>query len=145
MKAFRFRLQTVLEHRERVEREKRAALAQARARVLDEERALSEAQAAHAEAIEDARQTACGPVDVARAREQREYLEAIRRRMAETRRSLRTLEMEFAQRREEAVKARGERRMLTALKTRRLARHVRRARRLEQAEIDDVAQRIATR
>ncbi len=145
MKAFRFRLQTVLEQRERVEREKRAALAQARARVLDVERALAETQAAHGEAAEDARRTACGPVDVARAKEQREYLAALRRRIAEARGRLRTLEMEFALRREEAVKARGERKVLVALKTRQLARHVRRVRRLEQSELDDVAQRLALR
>ena len=145
MKTFRFRLQTVLEHRERVEREKRGALARARARVLDSERALSEMQAAHAEAAEDARRTACGAVDVARARETREYLATLRRRMAGTRGRLRTLEMEFALRREEAVKARGERKVLAAFKSRLHVRHVRRMRRLEQAELDDVAQRLATR
>ena len=145
MKAFRFRLQAVLEHRERAEHEKRAALAQAQARVLDAERAVAETLAAHAEARQEARGTGCGSLDVTRARLQREYLATLRRRLDDARSRLRMLEREFGLRREEAIKARGERKVLTALKTRQHARHARRAGRVEQAELDDVAQRLAPR
>jgi hypothetical protein len=43
-------------------------------------------------------------------------------------------------RREEAIRARNDRKALSALKARRLVRHTREAARFEQAELDDLTQ-----
>ncbi len=141
MKKFTFRLQAVLEHRERVERARRAELAQARRRVLDGERAAQAAQDALGAAREELRRSeGAGSLNVVDALRQREHLASLRRRVDASRVDLRRIELEFGRCREAYLRARNERKTLAMLKERRQARHLQGVARAELAEMNDVAQ-----
>ncbi len=139
MKRFAFGLDAVLGYREQLEREKQTGLADAQRKVVEREDAV----AALAEAIQttfaEIRRVEQGSLDVVRSCEGREHLAFLRRDLTEARLELRRSEAEFAARREDYLRARMDRQVLSALKARRLDRHERRAGRVEQAELDEVA------
>ena len=100
---------------------------------------MSETVETIASACDGLRRDERGTLDVARIREERAHLAALRRELAALHLDLRRREAEFAARREDYLRARSERKVLAALKVRRLSRHERAVGRAEQAEMDDVA------
>jgi flagellar export protein FliJ len=140
MKRFEFRLDGILRHRARVEKEKRIQLDYAREGVVSQEKALWEAKGAAADARERLRrETGIGEIDVAQARQERFHVEALANRAAGMAERLRMLETNLAARRDEAVRAQRERKGLEILRARRRAAHIRGVERAEQKELDDVS------
>ena len=142
MKKFLFRLESVLGHRERVEKGKQIALTRVHQLVLDHEQRLLEAHVIVEAAREELRKHESGPeIDVAEARQHRLYIGSLRMRVAEMLKRLRKLEIELGQRRDEAVQARRERKVFETLKTRRHAEYLKEIERDERIELDDIAAR----
>jgi flagellar FliJ protein len=142
MKKFKFRLDSVLDYREQVEKERQVALTKVHRLVVEHEQKLLEAYAVLERAREDLRaQERGGEIDVAQARQHRLHIGSLRKQVSEVLKRLRKLEVELASRREEAVQARKERKVLEMLKAKRRAEYVKEADRFEQAELDDIAQK----
>ena len=134
MKRFTFRLESVLRYREQVEREKQIALTKVHQLVVDHEQRLLEAYAI----LEGAREQVCeresrGDINVSDAKQQRLHIGSLRRLVSEVLKRLRKLELQLDRRREEAIHARKERKVLEMVKARRRAEYVKEAGRVEQA------------
>ena len=140
MKRFAFRLENVLRYREQVERERQIALAKVHQLVVDHEQKLLEAYAVLEEARGELRKhESNGEINVTEARQQRVYLGSLRRHVSEVLKRLRKLELELDRRREEAIGARKERKVLEMLRTRRHEEYLRETGRADRAELDDIA------
>ena len=140
MKKFRFRLERVLSYREQLEKERQIALTRVHQLVVDHERKLMEAYSVVERAREELRQReADGEIDVEAVRAQRRYIATLKRRVSDVLKRLRKLEIELAQRRDDAVQARKECKVLEMLKQRRRGEHLDEVKRAEQAELDDIA------
>ena len=140
MKRFEFRLEGILRYRGRVEKEKRIGVSRAGEALAGQGRLMREADAAAAHAREELRKdTGLGEIDLTQARQQRRHVDALAEQAEGMTRRLRMLEGEFAARRDEAVRAQRERKVLDNLRARRHAAHVRGSERAEQKELDDVA------
>jgi len=140
MKKFIFRLDGVLKCREQVEKQKQILLGEVRGRLANQEKAVSLANTTVAEAREELRrEESVGEIDVVQARQHRWHIGALRKRVSELTRCLRTLEIELSRRRDEAVRAQRDRKVLEMLRARRRALYLRKTERSEQNELDDVA------
>ncbi|HUV38164.1 MAG TPA: flagellar export protein FliJ [Planctomycetota bacterium] len=140
MKKFRFRLERVLNYREQVEKQKQIALTEVHRLVVDHQQKLLDAYAVLEHARDDLRRAeGVGEIDVQTVRDSRVYIGTLKRRIAEVLKRLRKLEIELEQKRDEAVQARKERKVLELVKTRRAAEHRKETGRVEQAELDDIA------
>lgn len=142
MKKFKFRLESVLNHRGRVEKEKRVALTKVHQLVVTHEQRLLGVYAIIEAAREDLRrEESARDIDIPQARQHRLYIGSLSLRVMEVLKRLRKLEIEQATRREEAIQARKERKVLEMLKIRRRAEHVKALERAERIELDDIAAR----
>jgi flagellar export protein FliJ len=145
MKRFGFRLDSVLDYRRQVEKQKQILLGEVRQRVAFQERALWEASTTLVEARENLRrQESVGEIDVARAQQHRWHIGSLVKRLSELTMRLRMLEIELSRRRDEAVRAQKERKVLEMLRARCHARYLRKAERTEQNELDDLAAKNQT-
>jgi len=140
MKKFRFRLERVLNYRAQVEKQKQIALSEVHQLVVDHEQKLIDAYRVLEGARDELRRDAsAGDMDITKVKEQRVYIGLLKRRVSDVLKRLRRLEIELAQKREEAVQARKERKVLEMVKTRRRAEHVKEVSRAERVELDDIA------
>ena len=140
MKKFVFNLEPVLNYREQVEKETQVALTKVQQLVSDHEGRLLEAY----RILEGARgelrkQVGGGKIDMDEAKRQRLYIVSLKERVSEVLKRLRKLEVELTQRRDEAVQARKERKVLEMLRSRRHLAYMKEADRAEVAELDDLA------
>ena len=139
MKKFTFNLERVLSYREQVEKEKQVALTKVQQLVADHESRLLEAYSVLETARGELRsQLGGGLLDVQRAKEQRRYIAILKERVSAVLKRLRKLEILLNQRRDEAVQARKERKVLEMLKGRRRRAYMKELDRAEVVELDDL-------
>ena len=142
MKKFRFRLESILKHREGVEKQKHISLSQVHELVLGEEQRLLEAQGLLDEARDELKtQENGGEIDLPRVRQQMAYTDSLRQRVSGLLGRVRELEARLARRREEAIGARRNRKVIESLKERRHGEYLREAGRDERIRLDDIANR----
>ena len=141
MKRFQFRLQNVLNYREKIERQHELVFARAVQTVQAQQRQLMSLYELTSEAMEDMRRQGSDKVDVVALRQERLYLTSVRRKIAEAIKRLRVLEHELERARRSFIDARKDRRVLELLRQKRRTEYQYEADRQEQKELDEVGSR----
>ena len=127
-------------YRERLEKEKQVALAYMQRGVLEQQQKLGEAHRVLDDAREELRrEAATGEIDLSQIRRQKAYLSGVARQVVELQERLHVLEVELSTRRDEAIRARKDRKVLELLKRRRRASWMQQRERVEQSELDELA------
>lgn len=141
MKKFAFRLQSVLNYREKIEHQRHLVFARVLQVVQTQERELVDLYRLTSEAIEELREQVAEKVDVAALRQERLYLASVTRRIAEAIKRLRTVENELEHARRRLIDARRDRRALELLHQRRGDEYEYEANRQMQMELDEIGGR----
>ncbi len=141
MKKFAFRLQSVLNYREKIEHQRHLVFARVLQTVHAQERELMDLYRLTSEAIEELRDQAAEEVDVVALRQERLYLASVTRRIAEAIKRLRTIEHELERSRRQLIDARRDRRALELLHRRRGDDYEYEADRQTQMELDEIGGR----
>ncbi len=145
MKAFRFRLEQVLDHRTRREDLMKQELAQAMAAVAAQQERATAAERAVERALASLREMMDGAAELGALRSGHEGLALLRARAAHERATVEGLAAVAGERRAELVRASQDREALTQLRASALERHRVEGLRQEGAELDELATRRVAR
>lgn len=141
MKRFQFRLQSVLNYRDRIEHQRGLIFARAVQTVQAQQRELMGLYELTSESMEDMRRQSSDRVDVAALRQERLYLASVRKRIAQAIKRLRVIEHELDRARRSFIDARKDHRVLELLREGRVTQHQYETDRDERKELDEIGSR----
>ncbi len=145
MKRFHFRLQKVLDAREVVEREAQRKLGEAQRTLTELETVKNQIQTEIAQLVKQQRNMLGGTVTAGTAMQHHRWQRELEKRLRTQIEKCREAEKVVAQRRQELLDATRERKVLDRLKEKKRAEHTQLTLKEQQATLDDIGGRAATR